>query len=311
MDGMTPLVLAVEPENIPAELQALRQWVCWRYQKNEQGKFTKVPFDPIGEHPASSIDPSTWGQFAEALRTYFLGDCDIDGIGFVLREAGDLVGIDLDHCVSDGKISTWALKIIFELESYTEFSPSGSGVRLFLKGKLPTGGRKRGSIEMYESGRYLTVTGHHYPRSPRAIEHRQDAIEALHKRVFTESSKPERSERNVRLELNDSELLKKAFAARNGIKIEALYDGSISSYPSRSEADLALCSGLAFYTSDPAQVDRLFRSSGLFRDKWDERHHGDGRTYGEGTILKAMGSEDERFDRESNRRTPASRKLVL
>jgi len=289
MDGMKPPILPVEPENIPAELQALRQWVCWRYQKTVQGKFTKVPFDPTGEYAASSTDRSTWGDFAEALRTYFLSDCDIDGIGFVLREDDGFVGVDLDHCVSDGKISTWALKIIFELESYSEFSPSGSGVRIFLNGKLPPGGRKRGSIEMYESGRYLTVTGHHYPRSPRTIEPQQDAIEALHKRVFTEAPKPERSERNLRLELNDGGLLKKAFAARNGAKIKALYDGSILSYPSPSEADLALCSGLAFYTSNPAQLDRLFRSSGLFRDKWDQRHHGDGRTYGEGTISKVLG----------------------
>jgi primase-polymerase (primpol)-like protein len=289
MDGMKPPILPVEPENIPAEIQALRQWVCWRYQKNAQGKLTKVPFDPTGEYTASSTDPSTWGDFAGAFRTYFLGDCGIDGIGFVLREDGDFVGIDLDHCVSDGKISTWALKIIFELESYSEFSPSGSGVRIFLSGKLPFGGRKRGSIEMYESGRYLTVTGQQYQKSPRTIKYRQDAIEALHKRVFTEAPRPERSEKNLRLELNDSDLLKKAIAARNGIKIKALYDGSISSYPSRSEADLALCSGLAFYTSDPAQLDRLFRSSGLFRDKWDQRHHGDGRTYGEGTISKALG----------------------
>src|SRR6185369_9771538 len=166
MDGMTPLVLPVEPENIPAELQALRQWVCWRYEENEQGKLTKVPYDPRGERPASSTDQATWGEFADVLRTYFLGDCGIDGIGLVLTPSDGFVGIDLDHCVNDAKILTWALKIIFELESYSEFSPSGSGVRIFLDGKLPPGGRKRGSVEMYESGRYFTVAGQHYPKSP-------------------------------------------------------------------------------------------------------------------------------------------------
>src|SRR5262249_16427040 len=149
---------------------------------------------------------ATWGDYAEAIRTYFLGDCSIDGPGFVLCENDGFVGIDLDHCVSDQKISLWALKIIFELESYTEFSPSGSGVRIFLKGKLPPAGRKRGSIEMYESSRYLTVTGQHYPRSPRTIEQRQEAIEALHRRVFA-NPKSERTDR-TRLELNDSDLLK-------------------------------------------------------------------------------------------------------
>jgi putative DNA primase/helicase len=289
VDGMIqPAVLPVEPENIPDELQSKPQWVCWQYLEDDRGKFTKVPFEPSGDLPASSTDPLTWGDFAEAVRTYLLGDCGMDGIGFVLSGDG-IVGVDLDHCVRDRKVLPWALKIIFELESYSEFSPSGSGIRIFLKGKLPPGGRKRGSIEMYESARYLTVTGHHYPRSPRTIEHRQDAIEALHERVFTQEQKHQPNERNLRLELNDSDLLKKAFAARNGAKIKALYDGSISSYPSRSEADLALCSGLAFYTVDQNQIDRLFRASALFREKWDRRCRGDGATYGEVTISKVMG----------------------
>ena len=291
VDGVKPTVLSVEPENIPDALKAVPQWVCWEYLDDDKGRFTKVPFEPSGDLPASSTDPLTWGEFAEAVRTYLLGDCGMDGIGFVLSGRDNFVGVDLDHCVNEQrKILPWALKIIFELESYAEFSPSGSGIRIFLKGKLPAGGRKKGAIEMYETGRYLTVTGRHYPMSPGTIEQRQEALEALHRRVFTEERKPERpAEKNFRLELSDSDLLKKAFRARNGTKIKALYDGSVSAYPSRSEADLALCSGLAFWTSDSAQLDRLFRSSALFREKWDRRHHGDGRTYGEGTLAKAMG----------------------
>jgi primase-polymerase (primpol)-like protein len=284
-----PPALLVEPENIPDALKAVPHWVCWQYLDDDKGKFTKVPFEPSGDLPASSTDPLTWGEFAEAVRTYSRGEYGMDGIGFVLSGQDGFIGVDLDHCVNEQrKIWPWALKIIFELESYTEFSPSGSGVRIFLKGKLPPGGRKKGAIEMYETARYLTVTGRHYPMSPRTIEQRQEAIETLHVRVFAEQHKPERLAKNFRLELNDSDLLKKAFAARNGAKIKALYDGSISSYPSRSEADLALCSGLAFYTSDQAQLDRLFRSSALFRNKWDERHFADGRTYGEVTISKVI-----------------------
>ena len=286
---MKPTALSVEPENIPAELQALRQWVCWRYEWKDE-KWTKVPYRTDGESPASTTKAATWGGYPEAVRTYFLGDCGVDGIGFVLSADDGFVGVDLDHCVIDRKVSIWALKIIFELESYTELSPSGTGLRIFLKGKLPPGGRKRGPIEMYDSGRYLTITGHHRAKTPLTIESRQDGIAALHSRVFAPEPKPQPNHYHSKpeLELSDSELLERAFRARNGDKVKALYEGDAASYESKSQADLAFCSQLRFYTDDAAQIDRLFRASKLFREKWDERHYGDGRTYGEGTISKVM-----------------------
>jgi primase-polymerase (primpol)-like protein len=90
--------------------------------------------------------------------------------------------------------------------------------------------------------------------------------------------------------LSDAELLEKAFRAKNGAKVKALYSGDIGGYQSQSSADMALCNELAFYSADPNQIDRLFRSSGLYREKWDERHYADGRTYGEGTVEKSLDS---------------------
>jgi primase/DNA polymerase family protein/DNA primase RepB-like protein len=88
--------------------------------------------------------------------------------------------------------------------------------------------------------------------------------------------------------LADTQVLAEAMGARNGAKVRALYRGDWSGYPSQSEADLALCALLAFWTRDPAQIDRLFRLSGLMRDKWDERHFANDATYGEETVARAM-----------------------
>jgi primase-polymerase (primpol)-like protein len=285
MDGVTPkpIPLTPKPEAIPAELKLLRAWVTWRYELRD-GVWTKVPYQTDGLRRAKPNDPSTWGSFDSAIERYPRG---VGGVGFMLSKEHGYVGVDLDHCVGE-RTEPWALAIIFALNTYTELSPSGTGLRILLKGNLPVHGRRKSDIEMYDSGRYLTVTGHHRAGSPQTIENRAEEIQALHKRVFTEPKVISRPHRETSITLNDSDLLEKAFRARNGAKIKSLYDGLISNYPSRSEADLALCSGLAFYTSDPAQLDRLFRSSGLFREKWDERRFADGRTYGEGTISKVI-----------------------
>jgi putative DNA primase/helicase len=289
MNTSRPTALRVSPDAIPAELKAIRAWVTWRYEQASE-KWTKVPYRNDGKTKASSTDPETWGSFDHALERYQRGG--VDGIGFVLSKPHEVVGVDLDHCGDEKrKLAPWALKIIFELESYTEFSPSGTGIRIFLKASVPAGGRKKGNIEIYDSARYLTVTGCHRVGMPYTIEARQHALDALHRRVFEETknerSAPKReTERRPRLE--DDEILHKAFNARNGHKAKALYSGDIGGYPSQSEADLALCALLAFYTEDPMQVDRLFRASALYREKWDVCHHGDGRSYGGATIAKAL-----------------------
>jgi len=296
-----PQALQVIPDTIPTELKNINAWVVWQYRPSKDGKWTKVPYQLDGLTHASSTDPATWGTFGEALKRYESGGCD--GVGFVLHDGCGYVGIDLDHCRNDGKIDLQALKIIEEVNSYTEISPSGTGVRIFVKGKLPPGGRKKGNIEIYDIGRYLTVTGCHLTSTPITIELRQEAIEALHERVF-ETSKDNQTNRSPyseqRLELHDDVLLERAFSANNGPKVKRLYDGDISGYTSPSEADLALCSCLAFWTQDPTQLDRLFRASKLFREKWDEKHYADGSTIGQKTIQKALAGNKEHYGDTTN-----------
>lgn len=281
MTAPKPIPLTPIPEAIPAELKSVRAWVIWRYEFVD-GKWTKVPYQTHGKRKAKPNDPSTWGRFESAIENYPQGS---DGIGFMLSKEWGYVGVDLDHCVGE-TTKSWALAIMLELDTYTEISPSGTGLRILLKGSLPPNGRKKDNIEMYESGRYLSITGHHRSGLPETIEARQQQINALHKRVFakTETVRPIR---NVPISLSDSELLERAFRAKNGAGIKALYGGDRAGR-GRSEADMALCSHLAWYSKNADQIDRLFRCSGLMREKWDERHFADGRTYGEATISKVM-----------------------
>ena len=292
MTATKPHALRVLPGFIPSQLKTIPAWVTWRYELSEKEKWTKVPYQQGGKAHASTTDPQTWTSFERAIGRYEQGRLciprtGVDGIGFVLGGGHGIVGVDLDHCFSENKIQPWALKIIFELDSYTEVSPSGTGVRIFLKASLPAGGRKKGHIEMYDSARFLTVTGHHKAGTPQTIEDRCPALEVFHHRVFFEPVKYEPNQNGRRLALTDSELLQRAFGAKNGDKVRRLYDGDWSGYGSQSEADLAFCGLLYFYTKDEAQLDRLFRASGLYREKWDRHCRSDGATYGQATIARA------------------------
>jgi len=108
------------------------------------------------------------------------------GIGSVVTEDDPYCGVDLDHCVdpAKGQIEPWAREIVEELNSYTDFTPSGTGPRVFLKAKLPATRRKKGDFEVYETGRFLTVTGNHPPGTPLIIEDRQTEMNQVHLRRF-------------------------------------------------------------------------------------------------------------------------------
>ncbi len=151
--------LKLQPNNIPDELKQYDQWVVWKAVHRDD-KITKVPYDAkSGEH-AKANDPNTWSSFDKAWDAYESGL--YTGIGFVLTKDDPFCGWDLDHCrdVETEKIEDWAKDIVDRLGGYTEASPSGTGLRIIVKAKLPPRGRKKGNIEIYENGRYLTMTGH-------------------------------------------------------------------------------------------------------------------------------------------------------
>lgn len=259
------------------------------------GKPTKLPINPDSGEPASCADPSTWGTYEQAVERYKRGG--VDGVGFQL--GGGFVGTDLDHCRNQdtGALAQWAQPIIRRLDTYTEVSPSGSGVHSIAKAQLPAGRRRKGLIEIYDSGRYFTITGWHIEGTPRTVEERSHELKAFHQQIFASKNVGRKTghgaDGNPHL-LSDAELVERARRAKNGAKFERLWKDDSSDYESASEADVALCAILAFWTRrDATRIDRLFRQSRLYRAKWDERHGADGRTYGQITIDKAIEQTSE------------------
>jgi putative DNA primase/helicase len=261
-------------ESIPADLRALDRWVAWRWLERN-GKPTKVPYDPRTGAQAASDDPATWSPFDVALR--YLERARCDGIGFVFTARDPYAGIDLDKCrdPETGAIEPWALAIVQRLVSYTEITPSGSGLHVIAKAKLPPGRRRKGGLEMYDSGRFFTMTGHHLEGTPGTIEDCAAELTGLHAEVFCTARPSEPAARGGTLPgwsagLPDAELIEKAKRSVNGARFSALWDGDTSGYGSPSEADAALCAMLAFWTGpDEERIDRLFRQSGLYREKWE------------------------------------------
>ncbi|WEL28133.1 phage NrS-1 polymerase family protein [Haloferax volcanii] len=298
----------VTQENLPPELVERDQWVCWRSEKRD-GKQTKIPVVPGEGSFASSTDSDTWSDFETALD--FVTNERADGIGFVFTKEDPIVGVDLDDCrdADTGDVDDDAQDIIDRLDSYTEISPSGTGYHVLINGDLPEGRNRRGHIELYDTARFFTVTGDRVDDTTGQVKRRQDALEAIHReyvQLHSENKDPERDEHtSVRddakttptIDLEDDELLKKAKNASNGPKFERLWNGNTAGYDSNSEADMALCCLLAFWTGgDTTQMDTLFRQSGLLRAKWDEVHYADGSTYGEKTIERAIEATSEYYD---------------
>jgi primase-polymerase (primpol)-like protein len=278
-------------EDLPRSIANRNQWVCWRTEDRD-GKPTKIPIDPSTGRFASTTDPSTWCSFDRAYE-YALGADGVAGLGFVFTEDDPFVGVDLDGCrdPDTGRPAEVAKTIVDRLDSYTEVSPSGTGYHVIVRGDLPEGRNRHGDIECYATSRYFTVTGDHVSGTPEGIEQRSEVLAAIHAEyVAAETTETTTKAHPFSANLADRELLQKARQASNSERFERLWNGSTVDYPSHSEADMALCCHLAFWTGgDPEQMDRLFRDSGLMRKKWDEVHFADGSTYGEKTISRAAG----------------------
>jgi hypothetical protein len=271
-------------DNIPAELKALRQWVCWK-RETVEGRLTKVPYKPDG-YKADSTLPETWTTYQQSVAAL----PRFDGIGFVLTANDPYCGTDIDHCVIDGKPSPYAIETLRRLTSYAEISPSGQGVRIICKARKHTERckhREKG-IEIYDQERFLTMTGNRIGSF--AIEDRQAEIDQLCNELW-----PPKEEKTVEPkpnDLEDAKLIELAHNAVNGDKFRALYEGDwkeLTHYRKtdgdldHSSMDMALCSMLAFWTGgDPERIDRIYRNSALMRDKWERVD------YRERTINKAI-----------------------
>ena len=287
------------PDGLPQELKDSGRWCVWRYEQREgRDKPTKVPYNPRTGGGAMSNNPGTFTSYQEAVNALERGG--YDGLGAGVFDG--LCAIDLDNCLSeDGTPSPLALDVITTMQSYTETSPSGRGIRIFFKAagfqydstRYYINNREK-HLEVYVFGatkKFLTVTGNSEPwAGPFPICERAEALQTILDRYMVRPARtaPEATRApQTPLDLSDAEIIAKAHSARNGAAFAALWNGDTSGYGSHSEADLGFCNALAFWTGcNAVQMDRLFRSSGLMREKWDRRQSGS--TYGNLTIQEAI-----------------------
>lgn len=286
---------------IPLEMVVYNQWVLWKYEEVD-GRMTKVPYQTNGKK-AASTRPETWTTLCDVLQ---VAD-NFDGIGFVFTEDSGIVGLDFDH-VKKGAI--WDLEALYEirsLNSYSELSPSGEGAHVYVFAKSPGNIRKKGNREMYSSGRYFTVTGDKIPNTPDSINENQEAVNTLYKKWFTEDNKENTRIKHPESDNPDEDIISFCKKSKNAQKFEKLYAGNVEGYPSQSEADLALCSIIAFYTQDKEQIQRIFSGSGLYRpEKWGRR-----QDYVETTIKKALSGLTDVYTGEKKKDRSVRQKIEV
>lgn len=298
--------LEIRWEQIPAQLRDFSRWLVWHWVERD-GKLTKPPCSPDGRD-IDATDATLWMTF-ETVKSIFTNgpECRerLAGIGFAVQDTG-YVGIDLDKCIVDGEIAQWAQTIVDDFKSYTEITPSGEGLRIWIKARKPGKLCRKGHIEIYDAGRYFTVTGNQLPGTSCEIRECQSELDELYHQVFKDADTPllagdrpssvaysEGDDKVSLPTLEDNEILRRAYASKAGVKIAALFAGDITGYPSQSEADLALLSYLAFwFAGDQAAMDRVFRQSALCDDKWVNR--ADYRASTIARALKGSGAYDPR-----------------
>jgi len=262
-------------DNIPDEMKAYDQWVVWRYEQREGSKPTKVPYCPRWATKAAVDNPKTWGSFTDALQAMQSGK--VDGIGFVLTAEDPFGFVDLDNAWQKNEngvpihddpqaIHNIQLKIFNSFDSYAERSPSGQGLHIICKTPNVPNGRKRSSVEVYTSKRFMTMTGEVFHDKP--IADRAEVFDIL----WRELGGPARALNAIgdtEQRQPDEDVHNAASAASNGAKFLDLWQGEWTKYyQSQSEADFALVDILAFYTQNREQLNRMFRASALGqRDK--------------------------------------------
>ena len=270
--------------DLPEELKDSKSWLTFKYEPRPDGKKNKIPYDPRTGRKANN--PELGLTFEEALAF----ESKYDGLGFYV-EAPYIV-IDIDGCVNPatGDVELYAAEIVQELSSYTEASPSGTGLHVWVRGVKP-GDKCRKGIEIYSTKRFLTVTGVHVPVTPKEI--REVDITPLYNRMLGDSIKeqpatthdkpaPASSKVTTEIQSSGTVLTTKLQLLMRGeifsLKPFTMGDqhGNTITYPSQSEADGALAVLLAFqHKGDAAAIDGDFRVSSLYRPKWDRADYRD------------------------------------
>lgn len=244
-------------QNIPTQLKTLPQWVVRR---------GKCPINPATGQGAKAGQPDTWTTFERAVQA----SRKYDGIGFEFHNNG-IVGIDIDHCIDreTGEIDPAALAIVGRMNSYTEKSPSGTGLHIYVYGDIPSSGRKnpKRNIEMYKEKRYFTVTGEMFGGCAE-IARRPDEVKALYNELFPKPNKPASLRGKVSPQSPVSSLDR---GLQHDHELQRLWSGERNT-GDESSNDMALMNKLAYWCNrDAAAMVQAFRESPYTQQK-DEKH---------------------------------------
>lgn len=256
-------------ENVPDAIKPLRRWVTWVWACRD-GDRTKVPV--IADEPdscfgwqlAKSTAPITWRRYEAAayIATHY---DEIAGIGFVLGDGWSGVDLDKSRDPDSGQVNSFALDIVTELQSYTEISPSSTGLKTLIKGVKPEGRCKTAGVEIYSGGRFFTITGRHLPGTLKTIEDRQAELMALHAHLFPVSIVSKAAVQVADIDWDMPAVSLAALSHFENEKLKVLLARSAAaSVGSRSDTDFAFCCEAARLRLDRDQVYALCRDVGKF-----------------------------------------------
>lgn len=276
--------------NIPDELKQLKNWCVWKFE-NRNGKRTKIPFNAETGEFAKSNDKRTWSSYETAVNAE-----GVDGIGFFFEPP--YLGIDIDDIDDDlhrfkqgDKLDNIVSEFNEAFKSYTEVSPSGNGLHIIVKGKIPGSRRRKGNIEMYDSGRFFTMTGKTIGKYKDVTEVSEQVFKTIYEKYLPDNTVKYPTTNNYQQNihnLSEIDVINEIYKSKQAKLFDDLMKGNYEPYyTSHSEADMALANILAFWCArDYSQMDSIFRQSNLYRDKWDEKRKNS--TYGEQTLFKAI-----------------------
>jgi predicted nucleic acid-binding Zn ribbon protein len=278
--------MKINTKNLPPEFEYL-PFILWRAEEGEDGRIEKKPISPKTGQYCDVTDEAHHKTLKECEYIHTQGKYKTSGIGVVFTGEG-YYGIDLDHVYEEGGNKEIAEDFLRNFSTYSEYSPSKTGLHIYGFGYLPDGPRRKENIEFYDSGRFFTVTGDRINGAKMLLE--PDALKRMYKK-YMQSEKPKkpRKETHQGKPLKKEDLIYHISESSSGDSFQRLMSGDFGAYASQSEADAALCMILASWTNkDARKIDEIFRTSQLMRDKWDQKHSKDGRTYGQMTIDSAI-----------------------
>ena len=268
---------------IPEELKNLPNWGLFRKEWNaRRGKYNKYPINAQTGELAKSNDPGTWTAFETAIDK--INQYGAAGLAFFIQPPYML--IDLDHCfediqrVKEGDHDNQVADFIDHTRSYTELSVSGEGIHIIVKGNFPGPKRRHGNVEMYPEERFVALTGNMFGKPVTEINTASDDdLKYLYQAYLDKQGKviPLSEDTTAPSEpstLTADQVIEKALASAQGPKFKRFMDGNWQDmgYPSQSDADQGFANILAFWCAkDKGLMDEVFRQSGMYRPKWDEK----------------------------------------